>query len=471
MDQDVKLLELVCERAVSSGARFADARITEADGTGILCQDGRADKVGQGRGRSGGVRVLLDGAWGFASTDEPGEKRLGACVESALAMARASARHVTEPGRVAEGDASSGEAATAVEIDPRRIPLEEKLKRASAYERAAREKHGQKLVNTIVSYGDSWGREVVVNSRGTATASEHVRTSIASMMVAASPETRQSGHEHRAGLVGFELLGRTPPDELSVKAADRAVALLEARRAPSGRFPVVFHPTITGLLTHEALGHNAEADHVFAGQSILEGKLGKRVASEHVTIVDDATIPGANGSYAYDSEGTPSARRVVIERGVLRNLLHSLETAARMGAEPKGSARAQSAHSAPIVRMSNTFIEAGNETLESLLAPIELGVYLAGGQWGYVFCERGQFVCNAAEGRMIRDGRLAERLRDVSVSGMTLETLENIDGVSDDFELSMPGMCGKDGQGAPIAAGGPHVRVRELVVGGQEGAQ
>ncbi len=470
MDSDVRLLEIIVERAADGGAAFADARLTESDGTGILCQDGRADKVGQGRSRAGGVRVLVEGAWGFASTDEPDEKRLGACVESALAMARASKERVTEPGMAAEAGPTKGESIATVEVDPRKVPLEEKMKRTSAYEREARAKHGDKLVNTIVSYGDDWNREVVVNSRGTAVVSEQIRTRVGAMMIAKSPETRQRGSEQRAGLVGFELLDKTEPEELSIRAADRAVALLSAGRAPSGRFPVVFHPTITGLLTHEAIGHNAEADLVFAGESILEGKLATRVAPDCVTIVDDATIEGSNGSYAYDSEGTPAARKVIVEKGILKSFLHSLESAARMEATPLGSGRAQGAHSLPIVRMSNTFIERGEGTFEDLIAPIDKGVFLRGGEWGYVFCERGQYVCHAAEGWMIRDGKLAEHLRDVSISGMTLDTLRDIDGVSDDFEMEMPGMCGKGGQGAPINAGGPYVRVKELVVGGQEGA-
>jgi len=467
-DADVELLESICERAASRSASFADARITESDGTSILCQDGRADKVGQERGRAGSVRALVDGAWGFASTDEPDEHRLAKCLDSALESARAAVGHVTEPGVVAALAPTRGEAFTKVEKDPRKVPLEEKMRRVVAYERAAREKHSDSLVNTIVSYHDGWSREVVVNSRGTATVSESIRTGVFAMMVAKSPATRQSGAEQRAGLEGFELIERTDPEGLSVKAADRAVALLAAKRAPSGQFPVIFHPTVTGLLTHEALGHNAEADLVFSGMSILDGKLGERVASELVTIVDDATIERSNGSYVYDSEGTPSARRVLIEKGVLKRYLHSLETAARFGVAPDGSGRAQDAHSPPVVRMSNTFIERGAGSLESLMAPIDKGIFLRGGQWGYVFCERGQFVCHAAEGWMIRDGRLAEHLRDVSVSGMTLETLMDVDGVSGDFELDMPGRCGKEGQGAPINAGGPFVRVRELVVGGQE---
>lgn len=467
-DSAADLLQSICERAKKLGADFADARITEFDRTGLLCQDGRVDKIGQGRGRAGCARVLLDGAWGFASTDEPDLGKLIGALESAMAMARTSEGHVKEPGVVAQVPPVRGESHAKVEIDPRSVGLERKLKRLSQYELAAREKFGGKLVNTIVSYSDSWTRETVANSLGTNVSYEQIRTHVSAMMVAKSSQSRQAGHERKAGLSGFELVEKTEPAELSVKAADRAVALLSARRAPSGRFPVVFHPNITGLLTHEAIGHNTEADLVFSGQSILEGKLGTRIASEHVTIVDDATVEGAYGSHPFDSEGTPSRRRVVVEKGVLKRFLHSLETAARFGVEPEGSGRAQDAHSMAIVRMSNTFIEPGRPSFEELLSPIELGVFLSGGQWGYVFCERGQFVCHASEGWMIRDGKLAERLRDVSISGMTLETLEAIDGVSKEFELTMPGHCGKGGQAAPVQAGGPYVRVKELVVGGQE---
>lgn len=470
MSEDLDLLESICERAKKLGATFADARLCWSEGSNIQCQDGKADKVFSGSSFSGSVRVLFEGAWGFASTDGPDQRRLAGCLVSAIEQARAARGKLREPGVVAEFPPSRGESLPQVELDPRGVPLAEKLRRVAAYEKAARDKHGQLLVNTLVYYGDSWRREVIASTRGTAVITEQIRTRIGTMMVARSGQVRQSGHEHRSGLMGLELLDRVSPEELSIRAADRAVELLSARRAPSGPFPVVFHPSIAGLFTHEAIGHNVEADLVFSGMSILEGRLGTRVASEHVTIIDDATIPFANGSYAYDSEGTPSARRVIVEKGILKGYLHSLETAARFGATPQGSARADGAHALPIVRMSNTFIAPGEQSFEELLAPIGTGVFLSGGQWGYVFCERGQFVCNASEGWMIRNGKLAERLRDVSVSGMTLEALENIDGVSREFELAMPGTCGKSGQGAPITAGGPYVRVKELVVGGQEDA-
>ena len=354
------------------------------------------------------------------------------------------------------------------EKDPRKVPIEKKMEILSAFEREAINYGKEHIVNTQLSYGD-WGtREIVCNTLGTLTESEYVRTMIGAGITAREGEVRQRGFEHKGRLGGFEWIERLTPDDISVKAARMAVSLLRAKRAPAGEFPVVFHPSITGLLVHEALGHNAEADHVRSGESILEGKLGTKVASECVSIVDDATVEGSWGSYRYDSEGTPGQRRTIIENGVLAGLMHSLETAAKMGVQPNGSARADGYHSRPIVRMSNTFIVPGEKSFEEIIRDIDYGVFLKGGQWGYVFCERGQYTCHAGEGWMIRNGELAEHLRDVSISGITLETLMNVEAISRDFEMDMAGMCGKSGQGMYINAGGPYVLVKKLVVGGQE---
>jgi TldD protein len=184
-------------------------------------------------------------------------------------------------------------------------------------------------------------------------------------------------------------------------------------------------------------------------------------------VVDDSDVPGSWGSYRYDSEGTPGRRRVLVEKGVLNGFLHSLETAGKMGVEPTGSARADGFSHRPIVRMSNTMILPGESSLEELIRDVDLGVLLRAGQWGYVWCEKGQYTCHAGEGIMVRNGQLAEQVRDVSVSGMVLETLANALAVSRDFELDMPGNCGKNGQGMPVNGGGPYIKVREIVVGGQ----
>ncbi|MGD0093001.1 MAG: TldD/PmbA family protein [Planctomycetota bacterium] len=463
-----QMLEQLRDKAKRRGVQFMDVRLFETDRTSINVQDRKADKISQGRSTAAGVRVLNEGAWGFASSEVTDGDSLDRCLEAALAMAVASKVKVGEPGVVGAIQPVVDTVRAVVERPPQALSLQEKMQRVLAYEQAGIACAGGKLCNTLVGYNDAWTRETVCNTAGTFVEQEVIRTSLWTAMTAADGEVRQMAHEHFSELAGVELLDRITPAEFTGKAARRAVALLTARRAPSGKFPIVVHPDIAGLLAHEALGHNAEADLVFSGESIIAGKLGTQIASPLVSIIDDATIPKLNGSYRYDSEGTPGRKRTIIENGVLKGYMHSLETAARFGVAPNGSGRAMDAHCLPVVRMSNTYFAPGKLTFEELLKGIDLGIYMEGGHWGYVFCERGQYTCHAGEGWMIRKGQLAEHLRDVSFSGMTLETLLNIDALSNELKFLLPGMCGKSGQGMHINAGGPHVRVKEVVVGGQE---
>ena len=149
--------------------------------------------------------------------------------------------------------------------------------------------------------------------------------------------------------------------------------------------------------------------------------------------------------------------------------MHNLHTAVEFNTQPNGSARAQDHNYRPIVRMSNTFIEKGEKPFAEMLKEMDIGILLKGGQWGYVFCDKGQYTCHVGEGWIIRNGEIAEHIRDVSIAGMILETLMNVDAVSQEFEMEHGGgTCGKNGQGMPASGGGPYVRVKELVVGGQE---
>lgn len=460
------LLQKIRDEATKRRAEFADARIVERAVTSITRQDGRADKLSQAATEGIGVRVLKDGAWGFASVADFTESAAMDCLDTAFAMSEASKARIEQPGMVAAAEPVVDTAATPYEKDPRSVPVERKMQALADLEKDAISLTGDKLANSLFTYFDVVMKETVCNTFGSLVESNYVRTLASAMVVAREGDVLQRGIARIGRLAGFELIEQIDPEEFSRKAAKQALSLLTAKQAPAGKFPVIFHPSITGLLTHEAIGHNAEADHVIGGESIIEGKIGEQIASELVTIIDDSTIPGVWGSYKYDSEGTPSERRVIIDRGKLVGYMHSLESAAKLGARPNGSARGDGYYNRPIIRMSNTFIQPGDMTFEEMLKDIDLGIFLTGGEYGYVFCERGQYTCHAGEAYMIRNGQLAEHLRDVSISGMTLETLANIDAVSKDFEMKMPGTCGKSGQGMPVDNGGPYVRVRELVVGG-----
>jgi TldD protein len=231
---------------------------------------------------------------------------------------------------------------------------------------------------------------------------------------------------------------------------------------------VIVDPVICGLLVHEAFGHNCEADAVWEGHSILRGKMGQNVASELVSIYDDPTRRELNGYYLYDEEGVPAEKHVLVEQGILQGYLHNLETAARFEAKPAGSGRASGATARPLVRMSNTYVAQGETPLEQMLEDTDGGLYLAGGHWGYVFTARGQFTCNVENAWAIQNGELGQHYRNVCISGLTLETLQNVTAVGDDLTFDLGGSCGKGGQAVPVDAGGPHVRIRDVVVGGQE---
>lgn len=223
---------------------------------------------------------------------------------------------------------------------------------------------------------------------------------------------------------------------------------------------------MTGMLAHEALGHACEADIVLAGASVLEGMQGKRVATEAVTLVDDPTIANTFGYFAYDWEGVKSTRHTLIDKGVLSGLMHSLETSSRMGVPADGAGRAESYSTPPIVRMSNTFIAAGDVKKNELIEEVRDGMLIVGAQYGYVDPAKGQFMFKCDEAYRIVRGEIGQRYRDAILSGLVLEALHGVTDVADDFVLTDPGYCGKSGQDARTTDGGPHIRVENMLVGG-----
>lgn len=462
------LLRKVLEAAPELGAEFAEIRVVSAEGTSVAVQDGRADKLAAASSQGAGVRALVDGAWGFAPTNAVNESELRACLQDAVSLARAASVRVAERARVRPVDPIEVSVATKAKTDPRDIALEDKVARVFEMEQAGKAVDPERIVNTKVTYRDSVTVETVANTFGTFVEQTITRCGISSYITAQEGDVRQAGGKHRHASAGYELIENLEPKDITVEAANKALKLLKAQLPPAGKFRVVMDPAVTGLYTHEALGHNSEADAVKAGESILEGKVGQKIGSELVTVIDDSTLEGYHGSYLYDSEGVPGARRVIVEDGVLKGFLHSLETAAHFDVQPNGSARADGHQAPPIVRMSNTFIAPGDWDLDELIADTRHGIFLTGGYWGYVFTAQGQFTCNIEQAYMIEDGELGRHLRNVSVSGLTLEALKQIDAVGKELRFELGGMCGKSGQSMPVDAGGPHVRVKELVVGGRE---
>ena len=279
--------------------------------------------------------------------------------------------------------------------------------------------------------------------------------------VASENGVYQAGRESRFGY-GYELFEKENVLELAGKAGNTAVELLNAKTPKGGEMPVILDQELAGVFAHEAVGHASEADLVLEGDSILENRIGEQIASPLITIIDDPTLHEF-GYYPFDAEGAQSRRTEIINKGVFNSYLHSRETAAKLGGNP-GNCRAQG-YSMPVVRMSNTFIDNGDARFEEMLEEAKNGMYLIGSRGGQVNTGEGIFQFNAEKGYLIRNGELTELIRDVSLSGKTLEILNHVALVGNDLKMTA-GRCGKAGQLVAVSDGSPHLAISKALVGG-----
>jgi len=456
----------VLDEAKKRRVDFADIRVRCSSSNQITSEDRRANKISSGNSQGAGIRVLLNGAWGLSSNVSLGEDALMKSLSDAIDMAKATGRGRADKVSVTAVAPVEDRVATPVAKDPKTVPVADKMKMLETFENEGIANGDGKVVNSILSYSDSSSQMTIANTFGTYIEMLPRRVSLTGVFIVSDGTRTQSWIERRAGQGGFEFVENVLPEDFSVHAVKKALALLKADNAPSGTFPVVFDPSITGLLLHEALGHNLEADIIKTRHSILDMPPGTKIVSDCVSVIDDSTLQDSYGSYAYDSEGVKAQRNVLIEKGVLKGYLHSLETAAHFGVAPTGNGRAEGYHSRPIPRMSNTFMEPGTESLENMLKVMGNGLYLKRGHWGYVLSERGSFTCHAEEGYVVENGKISKHIRDISISGRILDVLQDIMMVSKDFELNVPGLCGKEGQSVPVNTGGPYTLIKKLVIGG-----
>jgi len=457
-DTVLSLESKIIERTMRSGAEFCDLRFESGIGTSLEMKEQDLRKVVPGRSTGVILRALVNGSWGiFSCNDENGLK---SAPEMVIRLARASG-----DGTVVLDPVSPirKKITWKPEIDPESIHLEDKHELIRDVNTSVLEKEG--IIGVTSVYSDSTIMKRIVNSEGSemeySLCRGHVQTQIT-----ARKDSRILGYRTRVGATGgYEIFRNDDPVEKALAGADNALRILGAKASPSGRMTIIADNDLTGVFAHEAIGHATEADLVISGESVLEGKLELGIAQSGITLIDDATIPGGFGSYPMDDEGTLSRRKTLIEKGTLKDYILNRETASKLGLVSNGGARAQSYSSTPIVRMSNTMIEAGDMTFEELIEDVKSGVYALGTRGGQVDTVRGSFQFSAQQAFLIENGEVTIPLRDVSLSGMTLETMMNIDGIGRDANLGDPGFCGK-GQMVPVGDGGPHIRIRNAVVGG-----
>ncbi|MCU0523387.1 MAG: TldD/PmbA family protein [Elainella sp. Prado103] len=435
-------------------------RLEEAEGTDILLRGNRVETLSEGISIGGQVRACYRGGWGFASFNRLSS--LTDRIEEAIAAARLVGDEETLLAPVDPMQTICQLPLTGT--DPRQIALAQKKALCEHYADILRSVD-DRIATTSVRYGDSAQRIILATSEGSLIEQSWVDLEMRFAATARNGETVQTGRETTGSRKAYEDLQGL--DVQVREAAQRAVNALALPPVKGNTYTVVIDPILSGLFVHEAFGHLSEADMSYENPDLMEVMtLGRRFGCPELQILDGAAPGGHRGSYFYDDEGVPATTTQLIKDGVLVGRLHSRETAGKLGETPTGNARCLNYHYPPIVRMTNTWIERGNTPVERLLDGIEEGVYARNWLGGMTNGE--MFTFAAGEAWMIRDGKIAEPVRDVNLSGNVFTTLADIEAIGDDFYWDESGGCGKGGQnGLPVGCGGPSLRIRDVVVGGE----
>ncbi|MEJ2314111.1 MAG: TldD/PmbA family protein [Nitrospirota bacterium] len=457
---DEELLEKVLKKALSRGGDYADVFVEWRRPTGIRLEDDRIEEIVSGQEQGVGIRLIWGGRSAYAISNDLGPEALLEAADS-----------VSKAARGSDGEKSIDLRAVRPSLEfaigepPGEVSMERKVSLLKEANAAARGKGGM-IRQVSLYYRDLTQRVRMANSEGAFVDDERIQLVGVVNVIAEKDGVIQTGYEPIGGFAGFEFFEENSLAEVALRAADRALMMLEARRAPGGRMPVVISSEAGGTMIHEAIGHGLEADLAGQGLSRYSGMLGKEVASPLVTVVDDATLPGRRGSYRFDDEGTPSQSTVLVKDGVLTGFLYDRLNAMRDGARSTGNGRRESYLYRPIPRMSNTFIAPGASDPAEVLRSTPRGLLVVKMGGGQVNTVGGDFVFDVQEGYLIEDGRRGEPVRGATLTGSGPEVLKSIDMVGSDLGFAI-GTCGKDGQGAPVSDAMPTVRIPEMVVGGE----
>jgi TldD protein len=451
----------VLSAALRTGGDFAEIFVEDRRSSSAVLDDGKVEELTSGRDRGTGIRVVAGDTTGFAHTADLSEAGLRAAADAAAAAARGGGggTNVVALERVV------ADRGYAIDTYPEDVPKAAKVELLGRADEVARSQ-GSAITQVSASYGDSRRRILVANSEGLLADDDTVRTLFSVSCVATGDTGMQTGRESVGHTVGWELFERYDVEELARLAAERALTKLHARPAPSGEMPVVIASGGGGVLFHEACGHGLEADLVGKGASVFRGRVGEQVAAPGVTVVDDGTMAREWGNLAIDDEGHPAQRNVLIEDGVLTDYLWDLLRARKEGRPSSGNGRRQSYQHLPMVRMTNTYLLAGDDRPDDIVASTDRGVFVKHLGGGQVNTATGDFVFGMTEAYLIEGGRITEPIREGNLIGNGPEVLTRIDALGDDFAMGPPGTCGKDGQGVPVGDGVPTLRVTSLTVGG-----
>jgi TldD protein len=439
---------------------FLLLRLERGSGTDIVLQSDEFETLSETLAVGGHVWACHRGGWGFTSFNSL--NILSEQIEAAIAAARWVGEGRTQLAPVAARQEIVPLALTGT--DPGQVPLARKVALCDRYNRILKDT-GEAIATTAVRYRDSMQQVWIATSDGSRIDQSWIDFEMRFSATARAGDLVQTGRETVGSRQGFEDL--LSLDAAVVGAAQRAIASLTLQPVRGGTYTAVIDPILTGLFVHEAFGHLSEADTLYENPDLQESmQLGRRFGPDFLQIWDGAAPPGHRGSYSFDDEGTPATATQLIQDGCLAGRLHSRETAGVMGETPTGNGRCLDYHFAPIVRMTNTWIDRGPTPVADLVAAVDRGIYARNWLGGTTNGE--MFTFAAGEAWTIRNGQLDEPVRDVTLSGNVFQTLADIEAIGDDFVWDESGGCGKGGQnGLPVGVGGPSLRIRNVTIGGE----
>lgn len=443
-----------------STADYTEVRYELLDSSSIAYRGQEVETVAAGSYSGGIVRACTKGGWGLATFDS-----LDDLPASVTEAAESAALVGCEKTQLADVERVDRVIPCGLHRDFRGISFDEKLALARRYNDILLAA-GPAIRSTHVNYSDAFRTVHFASSLGSYYCEDRPKVTLGYTAVARDGSLVQQAGDGISSPTTYDaVLGLEPKVQ---EVGQRALALLKAPPCPGGRYTVVLNPVLAGVFAHEAFGHLSEADFLYENPKMRDlMAIGRPMGVNQLNIYDDGSLPGLIGTQTFDDEGTPTGRAWLIKDGVLAGHLHSRETAAKMGEKPTGNARAISRTHPPIVRMTNTCIAPGDQAFEQLLAGVDDGIYACDFFGGQTMME--MFTFSAKYAYRIRNGRLAELVRDVMLTGNVFETLKAIDGFGNDFYIKQTtGGCGKSGQSPlPTTEGSPHLRIRDVVVGGK----
>jgi len=457
----VRDVERALRTALSRGGDWAELFWERHETLQLVLDDQRIEDAITGVDQGAGVRVTSGEQTVYANGNVTD-------VDDVMAIAGRAARSVADGSGLHEAARLVPDELPrphSVAIDPRTVPVERKVALLRLANDVARA-HDPRVSQATVSYAESVQEILVANSDGVHRTDTRVRVNFAVQVVAKDGVVLESGFEAVRGTLGFELLTEDAVRDAAESAARRAALNVGAQPAPAGTYTVVLSSEAGGTLIHESVGHGLEADLNLKGLSVYSGRIGEKVASDLITVVDDGRDPGRRGTAAMDDEATPTRRTVLIEKGVLKTYLSDRKHAEKLGIPRSGNARRENFRHLPICRMTNTMIASGDSDPAAIVRSVKDGIFVKKMGGGQVDVVSGNFAFEVTECYRIRDGKLAEPLRGATLVGQGPELMSEIDMVGWDLGYST-GTCGKDGQGAPVADAQPTLRIPKVVVGGK----